>query len=64
MSKWILVRIESNGEKVALPKEYDSYDDACAMQEFLDDANPYNAHLIYTNDEWMYEVENGNVLPS
>ena len=56
--KWILVKIEGNGKKTALPKEYDSYDDACAMQEFLDDANPYNAHLIYTTDEWVYECEN------
>ena len=59
MSKWILVKIDENGNKIALPKEYDSYKDACTVQEFLDDANPYNAHLIYKNDEWMYEVENG-----
>ena len=59
MGKWILVKIDNEGRKTALPTEYNSYDDACAMQDFFDDANPYNAHLIYTADEWVYEVENG-----
>ena len=56
--KWILVKIEANGEKVALPTEYDKYDDASAMQEWYEDVNPYNGYLIYTTDEWVYECEN------
>lgn len=61
MSKWIIVEVHTNGKKVALPTEYDKYEDACTEQEIFEDVNPHKAYLIYTNDEWMYEVENGRV---
>jgi len=57
--KWIIIEIETNGEKVALPTEYNTYEDACWEQNFCEDVNPHKGYLIYTTDEWVYEVENG-----
>ena len=57
--KWMLIEIKNNGEKVALPHEYDTYDEACEVQEMKEDLNPWNGYLIYTDDEWVYEMENG-----
>ena len=57
--KWMLIEIKNNAEKVALPREYNTYDEACEAQEMKEDLNPWNGYLIYTADEWVYEMENG-----
>ena len=59
MSKWILIEIEDNGTKTALPTEFPTWDAACTAQEAAEEANPNKAYLILTVDEWVYEMENG-----
>lgn len=57
-TKWVIVRIGATGVKTTGFDEYDTYDDACMMQEILEEQNPYTGFLVYTTDEWMYECEN------
>lgn len=64
MNAYIIIAIEDNGTKNPVDMEFAEYDNACIMQEILETLCPECGFLIYTNDEWMYEVENGNVLPS
>lgn len=56
-TKWIIIRISNNGNKIPGGEEYNSYDTACMMQEILEFQNPYTGFLIYTTDEWMHECE-------
>lgn len=57
MSKWILIEIDDNGKKVALPTEYEKYNDAYGDLEMLEGENPDKCYLIYSNDEWVTECE-------
>ena len=61
-TKWVVVRIGATGVKTVGEEEYSSYAIACTVQETLERQNPYTCFLIYTADEWMYEVENGRGL--
>jgi hypothetical protein len=61
MSKWVVVEVKFDGSKRVLDGEYDIWDDACEVQEAMEWLHDENSYLIYTNNEWMYEVENGRV---
>ncbi len=59
MNKWLVVEINFDGEKRLIGAEYDVKDDAMEVQEAMEWLHDENCYLIYTCDEWMYEVENG-----
>ena len=61
MSNWVVIEIKFDGSKRMLDGEYANYDEACEVQEAMEWLHGENAYLIYTADEWMYEVENGRV---
>lgn len=64
MNNYVVIEINDKGEKRMLDGEYATWEEACEVQEAMEWLHDENGYLIYTNDEWMYEVENGNVLPS
>ena len=36
-----------------------TYAEACEVQEAMEWLHDENSYMIYSNDEWVYEVENG-----
>ena len=61
MANWIVIEINFNGDKRVLDGEYATWEEACEVQEAMEWLHDENSYLIYTNDEWMYEMENGRV---
>ena len=59
MNKYVVIEIKFDGSKRMLDGEYDTWEEACEVQEAMEWLHDENSYLIYTNDEWMYEVENG-----
>ena len=59
MRNWIIVEVNDNGDKMALEGEFTTWEDACRVQENLEEMNPDKCYLLYTCDEWMYECECG-----
>ena len=59
MNKYVVIEINAEGEKRMLDGEYDTWEEACEVQEAMEWLHDENSYLIFTNDEWMYEVENG-----
>ena len=64
MNAYMIIAIADNGTKTPVDMEFTTWDAACTLQEILEEVAPEFGYLIFTADEWMYEVENGNVLPS
>lgn len=58
---WIVIEINGNCDKRVLDGEYATYGEACEVQEAMEWLHDENSYLIYTVDEWMYEMENGRV---
>ena len=61
MNNWIIVTIDFGGRKVALEEEYTTWEAACEAQEMLEEQDDSLSYLIYTQDIWMYECENGEM---
>lgn len=61
MNKYVVVEIKFDGSKRMLNGEYATRKEACEVQEAMEWIHDENSYLIYTNDEWMYECENGRV---
>ena len=61
MSKWMVVEIRFDGSKRILNGEYNTKEEAQEVQEAMEWLHGENCYLIYTCDEWIYEVENGRV---
>ena len=61
MMNWMLIEVAPNGVMIPLPIEYDKWEDACKGQEALEEVLTDRSYLIYSVDEWMYEMENGRV---
>ena len=59
MSKWVVVEVKFDGSKRVLEGEYSTWAEACEVQEAMEWLHDENSYLVFTNDEWMYEVENG-----
>ena len=59
MSKWVVVEVKFDGSKRVLAGEYGTWAEACVVQEAMEWLHDENSYLVFTNDEWMYEVENG-----
>ena len=59
MNRYLIIEVNPNGELAPSIFDYPDYDTACAMQEILENLYPDYGYLVYTADEWMYEVENG-----
>ncbi len=58
MNKYVVVEVNFNGDKRVLNGEY-TYAEACEVQEAMEWLHDENSYMIYSNDEWVYEVENG-----
>lgn len=59
MNRYLIIEVAPEGTKAPSIFDYPDYDTACVMQEILENLYPDYGYLIYTADEWMYEVENG-----
>lgn len=59
MNRYLLIEVAPTGEKAPSIFDYPDYDSASNMQELYEALYPDYSYLIYTADEWMYEVENG-----
>ena len=59
MNTYTIIAIDNNGNKTAIDAEFATWDDACTAQEALETAHDDLGFLIYTADEWVYEMENG-----
>lgn len=61
MNRYLLIEVAPTGEKAPSIFDYPDYDSACTMQEIMEALYPDYSFLVYTADEWMYEVENERV---
>ena len=59
MSKYVVIETRFDGSKRMLTGEYDTYMEAVEVQSAMEWLHDENTYLIYTNDEWVYECENG-----
>ena len=59
MNAYIIIAIDNNGTKTPIDMEFTTWENACTLQEILENACEDFGFLIFTNDEWMYECECG-----
>lgn len=60
MNKWIVIEIKADGSKRIVGREYDTYADACEVQEAMEWIHTDKSYLIFTVDEWIVECENAH----
>lgn len=60
MNAYMIIAIDATCKAVPATEElYPTWEAACEAQEALEALTDAVSFLIYTADEWMYEVENG-----
>ena len=59
MNAYIISAIDNNGIKTAMDMECTTWENACILQEALENACDEFAYLIYSNDQWVQECEQG-----
>lgn len=61
MANWIVIEITDEGKVRMLNGEYETRAEAEEAKEAMEWLHDENDYRVMTNDEWMYEVENGGV---
>ena len=59
MNEYMIIAMNDNGETFEVNLTFTTWEDACIMQETLENVCDAFSYLIYTMDEWLYEMENG-----
>lgn len=57
MNAYIIIAIDNNGIKTAIDMECTTWENACILQEALENACGDYAYLIYSIDQWVQECE-------
>lgn len=59
MELWVVVEFKAEGGTRKVGKAYDTWEDACEVQEAMETLHSENAYLIYTEDEWQWNEQKG-----
>lgn len=56
---WIVVEFEDNGKTRKVGKAYETWEEACEVQEAMETLHDDKSYLIYTEDEWQWNEQTG-----
>jgi len=59
MEKWIVVEFNDMGDARVVSARYDTWEDACKVQNAMEMLHCENAYMIYTEDEWQWNKQMG-----
>ena len=59
MNTYIIIAMDDNGIAYETDATCTTWENACILQEKLEETCDAFSFLIYTLDQWLYELENG-----